>query len=66
MNVNKKYIIKCAESTHYCSGIRKFSPHLKDALLFELESHAVAYIINDKVTLDKGESFLIIPVYNTI
>lgn len=66
MNINKKYVIKQATSEHYCSGIREWSPDISHALIFEVESNAVGYIINDKCTLEKGVRLLIIPVYNTI
>lgn len=32
--MEKKYVIKGAESTHYLSGIDSFSPHIKNALIF--------------------------------
>lgn len=66
MKINKKYVIKKAESTHYCSGIREWNPHLENALLFSFEGNALDYIINDKCILDKGERLLILPTYNTI
>lgn len=66
MKVNKKYVIKNAQSTHYCSGILQWNPHLEEALIFSFEQHALDYIREDKCTLDKGERLIILPIYNTI
>lgn len=66
MKIDKRYVIKMAESKLYCSGIRQWDSNISRALIFNSEKHAEHYIINDRVTLEKGVRLMIIPVYNTI